>query len=407
MNSNTETIRLVSMDGGDGRVTARLLNKLRSGLIAKGYSGDFLDNVNLFAGASAGGINSLLLANEHKPDSIVEQLTQDWDILTSAFFLPPPSDIQKQMEAMGPLGAMLMPMVIAQGLMQFGLGLTGLSSLFTDQYMRDYFSNRFDNETIGSLKHGAAVVSFQLDNEAPNPDKRRWVPRVFTNVNSKDQGVPLVDVALRTSAQPVEMPVFRSTDNTGPGFIDGGYVANNPSMVALARLIHFAEQQSKGQSAEQDLLRGALCAPDDQPMPKVLMLSLGAGVRNFFPQSASYIPQNLIPFNDGAASLGYAFWMLNPMSPLMMLNMFLQSASEEVDVQVKSLIGSDAYWRVDPRVENTRFLNGEQLDAAVQSADQDWVDNTIEWMESSGWLEAPAATKLTISKDPAGSSTEA
>ena len=73
------------------------------------------------------------------------------------------------------------------------------------------------------------IPSFQLDNQAPHAGQRQWKPKFFHNYPGPDSdGAELVvDVAMRTSAAPIYFPTYQS-------YIDGGVVANDPSMAALA-----------------------------------------------------------------------------------------------------------------------------------------------------------------------------
>ena len=66
-----------------------------------------------------------------------------------------------------------------------------------------------------------------------DPSKRHWKPKFFHNLErggSKDGGELVVDVALRTSAAPTYFPSYQ-------GYVDGGVVANNPTMAALAQAL--------------------------------------------------------------------------------------------------------------------------------------------------------------------------
>jgi uncharacterized protein len=59
-----------------------------------------------------------------------------------------------------------------------------------------------------------------------------WKPKFFHNFAGPDSdgAEKIADVALRTSAAPTYFPVYQ-------GYVDGGVVANNPSMAALAQAI--------------------------------------------------------------------------------------------------------------------------------------------------------------------------
>lgn len=91
--------------------------------------------------------------------------------------------------------------------------------------------------TLGDLPRRVLVPTFDLDSagrpgRAPDAP-RTWKPKFFHNYPGPggDAGARIVDVALRTSAGPTYFP-------THQGYVDGGVIANNPSMAALAQAIH-------------------------------------------------------------------------------------------------------------------------------------------------------------------------
>jgi patatin-like phospholipase/acyl hydrolase len=88
----------------------------------------------------------------------------------------------------------------------------------------------FGNKTLNDLLPRQVLISsFDLD----CPGKQRtWNPKFFHNFKGDDSdgAEKVVDVALRTSAAPTYFPVYQ-------GYVDGGVVANNPSMAALAQAL--------------------------------------------------------------------------------------------------------------------------------------------------------------------------
>jgi hypothetical protein len=92
----------------------------------------------------------------------------------------------------------------------------------------------FDDQTLGQLPRRVLVSSFDLDNDpVRDPDETRtWKPKFFHNYpgSGSDAAQKIVDVALRTANAPTYFPIYQ-------GYIDGGVVANNPSMCALAQAL--------------------------------------------------------------------------------------------------------------------------------------------------------------------------
>ncbi|NBC34127.1 MAG: hypothetical protein GVY13_15745 [Alphaproteobacteria bacterium] len=423
--------RILSMDGGDGLVTATLLQRISERLKARqGVENDFLQQVDLYAGASAGGINSLLLAQEDKPDAFIDELNALWTELLKAMLpLPPAPNPQATHEHFGPLGSLIFPFQVAQYITQLGLSLVGLHNFVNNTAIRNILLERFHFRKLEELKKLIAVVSFKLDNRAPDPAQRRWTPKVFNNVNMRQGPVNpdltelCIDVALRTSAQPVYFPIFQSIQGEGPGYIDGGYVANNPSMVAIGQALSvindLREQQDAGKPltteqqalpAAQFALAGGTAARGTTEEAKVLVLSLGAGMSQMFP-GPNYLGPEQLPFFAGSATWGYFLWLLNPSEPFLLLDIFLQANSEEVEFQTGNIVGRSNYCRLAPQATSTAvpgeaagkaagqvfgqlpepaadmLRQSREINANLTDAE---VDRVVDWLIDSGWVAKAA-----------------
>lgn len=88
----------------------------------------------------------------------------------------------------------------------------------------------FGATRLQDLKVRVLITAFDLDNEAERPEERCWKPKFFHNFPGPDSDGALraAEVALFTSAAPTYFPSVA-------GYIDGGVVANNPAMAALAQ----------------------------------------------------------------------------------------------------------------------------------------------------------------------------
>lgn len=73
------------------------------------------------------------------------------------------------------------------------------------------------------------IASFRLDNQEADPSKRIWSPKFFPGADSDGESL-VVDVALGTSAAPTYFPSYE-------GNIDGGVIANSPSLAAVAQAL--------------------------------------------------------------------------------------------------------------------------------------------------------------------------
>jgi patatin-like phospholipase/acyl hydrolase len=275
--------RILSMDGGGirGILTARLLSRIETEI--PGFS----SSADLYAGTSTGSILAIGLAKKLTPKELVNLYVENGPLIFA-------DDI---LHRIGDLG-----------------GLTGAK--YTTE-------NRFDgiHPTIGDitlselLPKNVLVTTFQLDSKspiAPAPGPRRWKAKFFHNFpgDDGDGGERAIDVIMRSSAAPVYFPIYQ-------GFIDGGVVANNPSMCALAQALH-------PKTGKQDIR-------------EVLLLSLGTGTKPQF-----------IGAMDG--DWGLKQWGFN------LLDLMFDSGSGLADYQCQQLLDG-CYQRLDVDLPNNIGLD--------------------------------------------------
>jgi len=191
------TYRILTFDGGGirGVYTAVLLQRLAAQVPG------FLDRAHLMAGTSTGGILALGLASGMTADQLVK-LYQDngKQIFARSIF-----------REIGDLGDLI-------------------GAKYDNANLERILTRVFGNRTLDDLlpRH-VLISSFDLD----TPSKpRTWNPKFFHNFagDDSDGAERVVNVALRTSAAPTYFPVYQ-------GYVDGGVVANNPSMAALAQAL--------------------------------------------------------------------------------------------------------------------------------------------------------------------------
>lgn len=107
------------------------------------------------------------------------------------------------------------------------------SRLWSDA-IKEVLKIQFGDLTLGELQKRVLVSSFHLDPKPRNPDELRvWKAKFFHNYpgTDLDAGQKVVDVAIFTSAAPSYFPIYN-------GYIDGGVVAGNPSVCALAQALN-------------------------------------------------------------------------------------------------------------------------------------------------------------------------
>jgi patatin-like phospholipase/acyl hydrolase len=191
---------IVSLDGGGirGVLTAALLERLEAaqpGWMAK---------VDLYAGTSTGGILALGLASGLTPT----QARQLYERLGSKVF---EKDFLRDIADLNNL----------------------IGSDYSNKPLKEELTRQFGEMTLADLPKKVLVSSFDLDSQPSDPLKpHMWKAKFFHNFPGpgSDGDQKVVDVALRTSAAPTYFPIYQ-------GYVDGGVVANNPSMCALAQAI--------------------------------------------------------------------------------------------------------------------------------------------------------------------------
>ena len=306
---------VLSMDGGGirGVLTARLLAHIRD------QRPHFLDHVDLFAGTSTGSILAVALAKGLPPAEIV-------------------SLYQNRSQE-----------IFHQNV------LTRLAHFVHSEYTT---GDRFNaihtvigDGTLGDLPRRVLIATVDLDsnNEAANPPLRSWKAKFYHNYPQDNGGQPnpdvnvkAIDAIMKSSAAPTYFPLYQ-------GFVDGGVVANNPSMCALA-------QACNPNTGKQ--------APDD-----VVLLSLGTGAR----------PEFLTNQND---AWGFAQWIPH------LLNLIFDTSSGLAEYQCAQVIAA-CFHRVNPLLPSAIGLD-DAAPATIQTlidiADRATTDPNI-WPALLNWID--------------------
>jgi patatin-like phospholipase/acyl hydrolase len=296
--------RLLTLDGGGirGVLTSVLLERLEA-------AHPFINRVDLIAGTSTGGIIALGLAAGYSPAEIgTLYRLHGQDVFADS---------------------------LIDDLLDFGR-LAGAEYSLDNLYQ--ILIDRFGDMTLADLPKKVLIPTLDLDNGHPDPERRTWKPKFFHNFpgpdSDGDQNV--VDVALRTSAAPVYFPVYQ-------GFIDGGLVANNPSMCALAQAIH---PQTGGQAIED-----------------VVVLSVGTG-RN---------PQHLALQNE---DWGLAQWARH------LLSLMMEGSAGTADYQVRQTLGG-RYRRLNPLLPGPFDLDDvEKISVLEEIAGEVDLSSTLSWLRA-------------------------
>lgn len=301
------TYHILSIDGGGirGVLTATLLERLEAA-----HPG-FLAQVDLFAGTSTGGLLALGLASGTSPTAL-RQLYQE-------------------------KGARVFQDSLWDDIKDLGLTIGAQYSL---DNLKLALEDQFGDQTLDDLPKKVLISSFDLDNEAQGPGElRTWKPKFFHNFPGPDSDGDqlVVDVALRTAAAPVYFPIYQ-------GYIDGGVVANNPSMCALAQAL---DQDTGGQQVAD-----------------IVLLSLGCG------SNPTYLEVD-------DADWGWVQWAIG----LRLVNVMLSGNVGLAHYQCQRILGP-RYHRFSPLLPRGISMDDVQaIPLLIQVARQADLSETVAWLE--------------------------
>jgi uncharacterized protein len=302
--STTGRYRILCFDGGGirGIYTLTLLRRLEERVAG------FLDRADLLAGTSTGGIIALGLAAGRSLDEL------------RSFYEDSGKDVfaDSWMDSIADVGKII-------------------GADYDNRNLKKILASTFGSLKLKDLKRKVLIPTFDLDNEARGQGAvRTWKPKFFNNFTAQrpDGQEYAADVAMRTCAAPTYFPSYQ-------GYIDGGVVANNPSMAALAQAL---DKATGGQRLED-----------------VRLLSLGTGLS----------PQHIA---GDRHDWGYAQWA-KPIISLMMDGMM-----GVADYQCRKLLGR-RYHRLAPLLPEPIAL-----DAAARVPDLVRLAGAVKIAETARWI---------------------
>jgi patatin-like phospholipase/acyl hydrolase len=307
--------RILSLDGGGirGLLTAILLERLEAALPGT------LAQVDLFAGTSTGGILALALAAGHSPTEAREVYEKQGRVVFA----------DTALDNLANLGH-------------------ALGAQYSAAPLKRLLIEQFGDMRLGDLPRKVLIAAFDLDN-GPGlpPPVRTWKPKFFHNFPGPDSdgNERVVDVALRTSAAPSYFPIYQ-------GYVDGGVVAGNPSMAALAQAL---EPNTGGQA-----------------LAEVSLLSVGTGrnARHLTAQNSDW---------------GWLQWAPH------IIEIVLDGTSGVADYECRQLLG-DCYHRLNPLLpERINLDDVGKIPQLAVIANRVMLDDTLAWLKQAS---EPAAIAL-------------
>jgi len=184
--------KILSLDGGGlhGYAGVTILKRLME------KCPNLLNDVDLIAGTSVGGIIGLGMAMGHGIDIVEKNFTNGVPLAFTPEF----------------------PRILGF--------YFGVCSKYNPSKLKKFLEFVYNGLCLGDLKKKVVIPSFCLDDESSV--RRRWKPKIFHNFSSQDYDLKLIDVAMATCAVPVIFPSYGK-------YIDGAVVANNPTLCAIAQ----------------------------------------------------------------------------------------------------------------------------------------------------------------------------
>lgn len=306
--------KILSFDGGGirGIVTLALLQRLEQQVPG------FVARADLYAGTSTGGIIALGLAAGKTIQELLSLYVDNGKAIFDDSWL-------RDLVHMGDV----------------------IGAKYDQKNLGNILDGLFAEKTLAQLNKRVLIPSFDLDCIDPQaPEEHTWSPKFFHNFpgSDSDGDLSVVDVALNTSAAPTYFP-------SHDGFIDGGVVANNPTMAAVA--------QTQDGRAQID------------PRPAISdlrVLSVGTGT--------------VLGFIKGKTNdWGVAQWA----EPL--VSLLLDASAGIADYQCSQLL-RDNYRRLAPVFDpgvNIKLDEWERAQDLINFGNQADLGDTAAWLKKTGW----------------------
>lgn len=227
--------KILSIDGGGikGLYSASVLAKIEEK--AGKSSGECFD---MICGTSTGGLIALGLANGQNAESLVNLYFKDGNKIFPTY--------ENKF-------ARIFNRSIVHTLKQ-----TFLFGKYSNKKLKKIIEDTFGDTKMGQLKNLVCIPSFNLIS---------GMPRVFKYPHKEgdffmDKNIPLVDVALATSAAPTYFPIHEYNDFL---FVDGGVWANNPSMCGLLEALKYFVGDDKEYTHVEMLSIASVSKPSGWP----------------------------------------------------------------------------------------------------------------------------------------------
>ncbi len=283
--------RILSLDGGPGPLMElRVIAELERLFSSEANRGSFIDQVDLFAGTSNGGLMSLFLAKElterdarlsagaaARTNSEILEACMRFSDTYAAALAPRTRHLAALLKPLAALREITVDLASAPSMRQDGIiaehvrallpmpihavgaianlwqirrTLLGVEPVTPGSEFEQHLRDAFGSTTLSQLARKVVILSF---------DTTAWKPRLFRNFwaddpaghadRDRDARISLVEAGMATASMPLFLPVFAGSDQRG--YLDGIFSANNPAASAITMLVRHGDASGAPVPLEQ------------------------------------------------------------------------------------------------------------------------------------------------------------
>lgn len=214
----------------------------------------------------------------------------------------------------------------------------------------------FDDLTFADVKTDLIITSVDISTMTPRFHKSDFVDKNIGRVDEK-----LSKAIVASASAPVYFPVTRDLKHSDY-LIDGGIVANNPSMVGLIDALTFDRESKRGTTKPSGL--------DD-----ILLLSIGTGEQ-------TEKPYDLKPLlNTGGLDWLFQLPLGKYEKSTPLIDILMASQAKLIEFQSKTLLetSSGVYRRINPKLSSKMKLDDTNCFGELKNI-SDLVADDIKWL---------------------------
>lgn len=307
----SKKFRILSLDGGGirGYLSIKILENIEKELNRESRKTIPIgERFDLIAGTSTGAIIAGLLAQGKSATEICKMYKDDIPIIFG-----------KKMKRAFPFN-----------IFPFSLVLSKYKSIELEAKANEYFGDT----TFGDLKTDLLVTSVDITNMSLRLHKSDYLQR-----NHGRKSELLSKAILASTAAPAYFKVARGL-NHSDYLIDGGVVANNPSLIAMIDALQFERKSKRNKEKPSSI-------------SDIVLLSLGTG-------EIGTLPYNLKPLKDSSFD-----WLIEPQISLMppkfntatpLIDILMETQAKLAEHQAQFLFDThnnkEGYMRINPLLKS-------------------------------------------------------